>query len=240
MTNALDDYLAAYQDDFPYAYDNAVILDWYPREIIARTQPDARVLELGVGHGLTCRRFAEHFRSYEVLDGSQAVIEQFHRNYPGTGAITHHAYFEDFEPAGQYDLIIMGFVLEHVEDPAAILRRYRTFLAPGGRVVVAVPNAASLHRRLGQAAGLLPDLMALGAGDRMLGHLRLYTVETLQALLEQTGHRVMAREGIFLKPFTTDQLRRLDLSPEVLRAMCIVGRDYPELSAALLFTACAQ
>lgn len=240
MTNALDDYLAAYHDDFPYAYDNAIILDWYPRQIIARTPPDARVLELGVGHGLTCQRFAEFFKSYEVVDGSQAVIDQFRQKYPDTRAVTHQAYFEDFEPTGHYDLIIMGFVLEHVSDPAAILHRYRPYLAPGGQIVVAVPNAASLHRRFGQAAGLLPDLMALGAGDRMLGHLRLFTVETLQNLLEQTGHTVTAKEGIFLKPFTTDQLRRLDLSPDVLRAMCSVGRDYPELSAALLFTACAR
>lgn len=240
MTEALDGYLAAYGDDFAYAFDNAVILNWYPTRLIEDHPSSARVLELGVGHGYTCDRFSKHFAHYEVIDGSPAVISQFRQNYPGSAVILHEGYFENFQPEGKFDLIVMGFVLEHVDDPDLILRRYREFLAPGGKIAVAVPNAESLHRRFGHAAGLLPDMSVLGAGDLALGHLRTFTVATLDKALEDAGYAVTRREGIFLKPFTTGQMKSLDLTTDVLMAMCKVGQDYPELSAALLFEAAAR
>jgi trans-aconitate methyltransferase len=149
----------------------------------------------------------------------------------------HEGYFENFDPKCDYDLIVMGFVLEHVDDPALILKRYLQYLTPGGKIAVAVPNAESLHRRFGHAAGLLPDMSMLGDGDRALGHLRTFTVETLEALISACGYRVTRREGIFLKPFTTGQISSLGLGPDILEAMCKVGCEYPELSAALLFEA---
>lgn len=240
MNMDLDAYLDAYTDDFEYAFDNALILNWYPSRIIAETPSSARVLELGVGHGFTCQRFAQHFDHYEVVEGSESVINTFKQNYTDASAIFHQAYFETFEPSERFDLIVLGFVLEHVEDPALILHRYRNFLTEGGRIVVAVPNAESLHRRFGNAAGLLPDMMKMGDGDKALGHLRLFTVDTLSKLLEECGYSVTNREGIFLKPLSTPQLKTLDLSTEVLNGMCVIGRDYPELSAALLFDATAR
>ncbi|MFK7847932.1 MAG: class I SAM-dependent methyltransferase [Rhodothermales bacterium] len=240
MNIQLDDYLEAYSDDFEFAFDNAIILNWYPTRIIAETPSTSRVLELGVGHGFTCHRFAEHFEHYEVIEGSGAVIESFRSKYSESNAILHEGFFEDFEPSGKFDVIVMGFVLEHVEEPEFILRRYRNYLSENGRVVVAVPNAESLHRRFGHESGLLPDIMEMGAGDKALGHQRLFTRDTLQALMVRCGYTVTASEGIFLKPFTTGQLKSLDLSNDVLNGMCVVGRDYPELSAALLFEATAS
>jgi hypothetical protein len=80
----------------------------------------------------------------------------------------------------------------------------------------------------------------MGEGDRSLGHLRLYTVASLARELAECGYRVVAKEGIFLKPFTTRQIASLDLGAEILEGMCKVGVEYPELSAALLFEAEAQ
>jgi SAM-dependent methyltransferase len=237
MQSRLDAFVDAYGDDFAYSFDNRIILNWYPRRILAFTPPEARVLELGVGHGYTCDAFARRFAAYEVVDGSEAVIARFRQTFPDSPARLRHGWFESFAPEAPCDLIVFGFVLEHVEDPGALLRRYRDFLAPGGRIAVAVPNAASLHRRVGQAAGLLEDLTALGPGDLALGHRRAYTVETLEAELAAAGYATTRREGIFLKPFTTGQMTALALSDAVIEGLCAVGVDYPELCAALLFEA---
>ncbi|WRH63277.1 MAG: class I SAM-dependent methyltransferase [Fuscovulum sp.] len=239
MKSNLDQFLGAYGEDFAYAFDNAIVLNWYPQRLVQAHPANSRVLELGIGHGFTCERFSLHFDHYEVVDGSPAMISQFRKSYPSSCALVHEGYFETFEPEGLFDLIVMGFVLEHVDDPELILKRFLRFLGPGGKIAVAVPNAESLHRRLGHAAGLLPDMMALGDGDLALGHLRTYTVATLDQLLTDCGYCVTRREGIFLKPFTTGQLSSLDLGPDVLNAMCEVGLGYPELSAALLFEATA-
>ena len=237
MSNRLDTYLPAYGEGFGYAFDNNVILNWYPERIMRLCPESSRLLELGIGHGYTTDRFSRHFARHVVVDGSNSVIKQFAEQYPDCRATVVHAYFEDFVPAASFDVIVLGFVLEHVADPGAILRRYKDFLAPGGRCFVAVPNGQSLHRRLGHLAGLLDDMMALGAGDVQLGHERLYSVDSLSAELANAGYSIVRKEGIFLKPLTTDQLLSLRLGKNIIHAMCEIGVGYPELSCALLFEA---
>ena len=83
-------------------------------------------------------------------------------------------------------------------------------------------------------------MMALGRGDLALGHQRLFTVETMRALLSASGYDIVKAEGIFLKPFSTGQIQSLDLKADILQALCTVGIDYPELSASLLFEAKAR
>ena len=100
-----------------------------------------------------------------------------------------------------------------------------------------VPNAESLHRRLGHEAGLLGDLMELGQADRQLGHQRLYTVASLRRAIEQAGYVVKTVEGLLLKPITTAQIKSLQLPEAVLQAMLKVGVSYPELSAGILIQA---
>jgi trans-aconitate methyltransferase len=237
MTNDLDSFIGAYQKNFAYDFDNEIMLNWYPERIIASCNNTDRVLELGVGHGHSTKKFSEFFAELTVVDGSPSVIEQFASAHPHCNAKIVESYFEAFETDHRFDVIVMGFVLEHVDDPIAILRRYRKLLTPSGRCFVAVPNAENLNRRFGHAAGMLHDIMALNDGDIALGHQRLYTVKTLNEAFELAGYEVVRREGIFLKPLPTAKLKLLNFEPAVLRAMCVVGIDYPELSSSLLFEA---
>ena len=50
-------------------------------------------------------------------------------------------------PGGPFDVVVCGDVLEHVATPAAILRTVRGWLAPGGVVVISVPNVAYVQAR---------------------------------------------------------------------------------------------
>lgn len=237
MTTQLDAFAGSYKPDFEYHFDSAIILNWYPERIMAVADKTSDVLELGIGRGYTTNHFSEYFDRHTVIDASQAVIDEFQKQYRSSKATVIHSYFEDFSTESLYDVIVMGFVLEHVDDPLRVLRHFRRFLKPQGSCFVAVPNAESLHRRFGAAAGLLPDMLALGKGDRALGHQRQYTVDLLTDQLNTCGYSVVRKEGIFLKPLTTAQLRSLDLSKDILTGMCKVGIEYPELSAALFFEA---
>lgn len=237
MSDNLDQYKSAYDASFAYEFDNSIILNWYPERILRESEKNQSLLELGVGHGYSSYKFSEFFSAHDVVDGSPAVIERFRDRFPDCKATIHEAYFENFNPGKQYDLIVMGFVLEHVEDPGGILRRFRQFLKPGGRCFVAVPNGETLHRRFGRAANLLSDYFALTKADLALGHRRVYSLETLREEMEKAGYIVEGTEGIFLKPLTTNQLLSLDLDEAITRAMCEVGVDYPELCAGLLMKA---
>jgi SAM-dependent methyltransferase len=147
------------------------------------------------------------------------------------------SYFEEYEPPSAVDVVEMGFVLEHVDDPALLLRRYGRFLAPGGLLAIAVPNARSLHRLVGQRAGLLADLFQLSEHDLALGHRRYFDLDSLRRLVLDAGLRVAACEGILLKCLPTGQLARLGLGAGVLEAFCEIGAGYPEIANAIYLEA---
>nr|WP_211612868.1 class I SAM-dependent methyltransferase [Paraburkholderia haematera] len=66
-----------------------------------------------------------------MLEGSPAVMRNFREKHPSTRAKIIETYFEEFSTEERFDVIVMGFILEHVDDhPLLILRRFRTFLAP--------------------------------------------------------------------------------------------------------------
>lgn len=234
--NKLDTFSDAYHSGLIYDFDNQLILNWYPERILARSQR-GRLLELGIGHGYTTALFSQHFEKHVVLDGSQTIIAEFKKGFPGCRAELVETYFEDFTTPERFDVIVMGFVLEHVEDPLAILKKYREFLAPDGQLFITVPNAETLNKRVGQAAGLLDDLCQLSDADRAFGHLRLYTLESLKQLVRDAGYGVGAVEGIFLKALTTSQLKQLNLDEKILRGFLVAGVEYPELCVGLLLEA---
>lgn len=62
-------------------------------------------------------------------------------------------------------------------------------------------------------------------------------MDTLTQELEQAGLQVVRKEGLFLKPFMTSQMKSLELSESITTAMCTVAIDYPELSCALMLEA---
>lgn len=234
MNNKLDIHATAYQGGSLYDFDNEILLTWYPQRVLHHAGGARSLLELGLGHGYTTDIFSHHFARHVVLEGSPAVIRNFRDKHPDCRAEIVETWFESFATDERFDVIVMGFVLEHVDDPLLILRRFRDFLAPGGQMFLAVPNAEALNRRLGQLAGLLDDVTTLSENDLLHGHKRFYSVATFSADIALAGCGVDRLEGIYLKPFTTSQIVSLQLDRKVIDALCSVGIDYPELCCGLL------
>ncbi len=236
--------LEGYRESSPYHDENLLMLERYVRRFAASLvgRKARHVLSLGIGHRVVSRHLGSllgrAIESYTVVEGSAARIAELDADgsLPAAARVVH-ALFEEYECARPMDAIEMGFVLEHVSDPALLLRRCRGFLAPGGFVGIAVPNARSLHRLVGQRAGLLPDLYQLSEHDLALGHRRYLDLTSLGALVEGSGLRVTTREGLYLKCLTTEQLRRLELPPAVMLAFCELAQGYPEIANAIYLEA---
>ncbi len=236
MHGSLDDFAKSYDSDFPYSLDNSLMLNWYPERILDSACGDT-ALELGLGHGFSTTIFENRFERLVVVEGSPAIIRRFKNKHKRSKAEIVQSYFEDFETRERFDHVIMGFILEHVDDPSAILKKYRGMLKPGGSLFIAVPNAESLNRRIGFAAGLIDDISALGDADLQLGHRRYFTVDSISATTVEAGYEIIKTEGIFLKPFSTQQLMSLELTGKILEALLKVGTCYPELCAGILIEA---
>lgn len=86
------------------------------------------------------------------------------------------------------DVVVAADVLEHLRDPEDALRFLAGLLAPGGRVVVSLPNVAVWHARRALARGRFP-YSDHGVFDRT--HLRFFTRAGAHALATAAGLRVV-------------------------------------------------
>ncbi len=104
------------------------------------------VLDAGCGGGLFLGMLRE--RGFRVLgldiSPEAAAIAWRRQQAPAVCAVLEAAPFPKSSLAG----LTMFHVLEHLENPRAYLEAARDLLAPGGRLIVQVPNAASWQCRL--------------------------------------------------------------------------------------------
>lgn len=228
----LDALLGAYSHD-PYERENLITAAGFVARIARYAATHDEYLELGVGHGAALDALARSFGRVLVVEGSAELVRRCARRHANVQLV--ESYFETFTSERRWPNIGMGFVLEHVDDPALVLQRYRALLAPGGSVFVGVPNARSLHRLLGQRLGLLPDLSALSPADLALGHKRFWTYHQWLDLFAACGYRVLRAEGLYLKPLTTKQLDQLGLPAAAHQALDEVAAEAPALSNSCFF-----
>lgn len=240
----LDELTSAYGDQFKFHDENLLMLSWYARRIISTmiARNCRRVLSLGIGHQVLPNAIIDGLGSrltrYTIVEGSREIIENFRsRTAVPPNVELVHSFFEDYRPADRLDAIEMGFVLEHVNDPGAIVRQYLQYLAPGGTLFIAVPNAKSLHRLIGHEAGLLDNLYRLSAEDLQLGHQRYFDYQSLCKLVLDAGLKIVNVEGILLKPVTSGQLKSLNLPPAVVEGLLKVGVSLPEICNSMLVEA---
>lgn len=245
-TDSLDQHYDAYHRGFPHFSENHLVHAAYGARI-ARCIGEQRlrsVLSLGIGHtevanGILRQMSGGPLERYVIVDGSPRIIEAFKAKVTPMprGLEVIEGLFENFACAETFDAIEAGFVLEHVDDPASLLRRIRPFLNSGGRLFVAVPNARSLHRQLGHQAGMLSDMYALSPADLALGHKRYFDVSMIEALVSNAGYTIRKTGGMLLKPFTTAQMEALDLPASVWRALVEIADDHPDLANAIYLEA---
>jgi len=242
MQEDLNAYKGAYTPQFPYHGDEELLLTAYAQKIVGhlRGQRSLRVLSLGIGGQRISQAIRDQLdvAEYHILEGAADIIARYEEETsPPSSVSIHHTYFEKAHFEQPFDAIEMGFVLEHVDDPELILRRFRAFLKPDGILFAAVPNARSLHRLLGQAAGFMPDLYALSPYDRQLGHKRYFDAHTISQLVEKCGYTILDRYGLVLKPLTTAQLQQLALGSRIDDAFIDVGYGLPDICNGILLTA---
>lgn len=122
-------------------------LDEYNRRLAERTDRAVaegvprKALDCGCGDGRFLAAMARLGWEVEGLETDE-VAAALARNR--TGGTIHAAPLEELSlPDGSFGLVSLLHVLEHVPDPRATLEAARRLLAPGGTLLVAVPNAGS-------------------------------------------------------------------------------------------------
>ena len=89
----------------------------------------------------------------------------------------------------KFDVVLAADVLEHLLEPDQLLIRLHELVAPGGNLLISVPNIAHGSVRLSLLTGRF-DYVEVGILDRT--HLHFYTFKSARMLLERTGWTVDA------------------------------------------------
>jgi methionine biosynthesis protein MetW len=90
---------------------------------------------------------------------------------------------------GLFDYIVFADVLEHLENPAALVKVATKALKPGGAIIASVPNVAHWFVRVDLLRGRF-DYQDCGIMDAT--HLRWFTKKTITSFFTSQGFRVDA------------------------------------------------
>jgi 2-polyprenyl-3-methyl-5-hydroxy-6-metoxy-1,4-benzoquinol methylase len=120
----------------------------------------------------------------------------------------HLTTFEQFNTDERFDIILMLNLIEHVTDPAAVLRKAKELLRPGGRIWIKTPNYDALDARIFKNRSW--------GGFHTPRHFVLFTRDSLVRHCEAAGFTVAHCAYTQGAPFWTvsviNELRKLGLA----------------------------
>jgi SAM-dependent methyltransferase len=93
---------------------------------------------------------------------------------------------------GRYDIISLFETLEHVTDPAALMREISGVLTAGGIIMITVPQCASLELSI-----MREHSFHVFGGSEGVGHINLFNERGISTLLERHGLRLLYVDSQF-------------------------------------------
>ena len=169
------------------------------RRLFGRYLPESktsRILDAGCGHGALLWWLQSE--GYEAADGVDISPEQIAVGESLGVKNLHLGMLEDFlkDKAEHYQMIFMRDVLEHIpkEDVCSVLRICKYSLAPGGMLVIQVPNADS------------PFFGRIRYGD--FTHEAAYNKSSLMQLFNMVGFEPVDFKPATLVPFGPRSIKK--------------------------------
>ena len=173
-------------------------------KILQIVEPNTVVLECGPADGIMTRYLKE------TLGCKVYVLELDQKCYVNAcryadGGVCANLEDDDWMssfPEGSFDYILYADVLEHLQDPQAVLIKMKRFLKPEGRVILSVPNIANGDI----IANLLCDQFTytpLGLLDNT--HIHFFARKNLREMIYESGYFLTHETCTRVPLFTSEQ-----------------------------------
>lgn len=158
--------------------------------IVKEIKPGEKILDVGCSEGYLATYLPEN--KVWGIDGNVEALKiakehcvdakEMDLNNVPTSPVFHE----------QFDVIVYADVLEHLLYPEDILKHFKQYLRPGGKVIISLPNIALWRVRLNLLFGRF-DYTDYGVMDRT--HLHLYTFKTAKELVQKAGFTPVKEMG---------------------------------------------
>ena len=138
------------------------------------------LLDVGAGTGMFLKTAKENHYDVEGLEISKNAA-QFGRS--AWGLTIKEGDFENTSyPMNHYDIVTLGHVLEHLNDPICAIRKLYSILKPNGLLVISVPNINSIQSILFRNKWFHLDIPR---------HLYHYSPSVLSSILDSAGFKIV-------------------------------------------------
>ena len=193
-------------------------------------------LELGCADGLGTGILLNYCTRVVAVDGSRKLLSKLKKKIKSKKLTAICSRFESLKIDETFEVVMMGHILEHVDEPVTLLCYIKQFIKKDGIVIVDVPNAYSIHRQVGVLLHMISEEHALNEADKSIGHKRVYDMNLLKLDVERAGLTIVKEGGVFLKTLSNDQLETI-CDKQLLEAFEEVGRRYPDVAAEIYIIA---
>jgi 2-polyprenyl-3-methyl-5-hydroxy-6-metoxy-1,4-benzoquinol methylase len=158
-------------------------------ELLKMVGNGKRVLEVGPGAGHVTKQLAQQQCEVTCVEKSKhmsTMAKEFCANMI-VGDIESDAIRGQLSTE-KFDVITFGDVIEHLRDPAEVLKHVRPLIAPAGYLVASIPNVAHRSVRLSLLFGEF-DYADMGLLDQT--HLRFFTIRTIEKMMNECGFKIV-------------------------------------------------
>lgn len=215
--------LAKYSNHFWFEYRNRIIYDMLLKHC-RKNKTDIHILELGAGSGNICTFLKSKGYKIDASDIYESASEYCIKSVDAYFTFDLISEKVPNELMNKYDVLILGDVLEHLNNPNIILEKIKGFIKQHGFIIVTVPALMKLW----------------SAYDILSHHKKRYSIDTMKKEIINANYKILDIKYIFFIPaiilyirrkcisiFKTDKaywLKELDLNPIVNKIINVIMR----------------
>ncbi len=181
-----------------------------------------RVLELGPAAGYFTAGMVAQNCVVTVIEGNESYRTALEQIAEKTiiGDLNQAGILDQVD--GLFDAVVCGDVLEHLLDPQRVLCELTRFLAPGGKVIVSVPNIAHVDIRLKLLEGRF-EYTPAGLLDET--HIRFFTRASVHELVRRAGLVILDMRTTRIPAFHSEQAPTPGILPDALLQQILQDPD---------------
>lgn len=199
-----------------------------------------KLLEVGCGLEPLFAHYNE-FTTFDVVEPAEKFFMNACQKANGDKRITVYSGTLDQKidilTKQSYDFISLSSLLHEIPEPEKMLEDIYSISSHETIIHINVPNAKSLHRLLAYEMGLIPSLFEKSEMQKKMQQSQTFCLESLSALIENSGFKIIEKGTFFIKPFTHQQMEFLDNSnifPEdILDGFYSISKYFPDFGSEI-------